>query len=102
MVNPPPKYRFVLVRRRHLRQRQLLRSGGGVKVGRFVRYPSDKFRNGSVAKQRLTIRAAARQFGIGEIGVDRLVADRMDRDGFATLLGLRHGVMPLQPSRNRA
>lgn len=46
--------------------------------------------------------ANARKLSVSEIGMDRLVTDRMHGDGRAALFGLGHRVMPLDQRLKRA
>ena len=69
--------------------------GRCVKVGRLAFDPPDKFDQRFIGKQCFPIHSYPRELGIGEIGVDRIVADRMNRDRFTPLLRFGHRMVPL-------
>ena len=66
-----------------------------MKIGRFIGNPCEEFGHRAMSPDMLRIIANARQFSVGEISVDRLVADRVNRNRAPTLLGLGHRVVPL-------
>ncbi|NNC54012.1 MAG: hypothetical protein HKO08_13320 [Erythrobacter sp.] len=68
-----------------------------MEIGRLPGNPAQELLNRLVFYQRLTVFADPRQLGIGEVGMDRLVADRMDGDREAPLLRLGNRVMVLDP-----
>src|SRR5690606_8605713 len=73
-----------------------------VKVGRLVRDPIEKLRDRLVGAQPLWIIAEPRELGVGEVGMDCPVADRVDGNGGTALLRLGHRMVPLQPLGDRA
>ncbi len=72
-------------------------AGWSVKVRRLVGYPVNETADRLPGQRRLPVRPDLRQFRIGEIGVDRAVADRVQRHGFAPTLRLGHRMVPLYP-----
>ena len=74
---------------------------GGVKIGRFIGNPCKEFGHRAMGADMVGIIANAGQFGIGEIGVDRLVTNRVNRHGCAPLFRFGHGVMPLDQRLER-
>ena len=72
-----------------------LRPRRRVKVPRLVGHPRDEARHGLACEQRLSGTAGPGQRGVGEMGVDRPVADRMDRHRLAPAFRLRHAMVPL-------
>ena len=66
-----------------------------VEIGLFAPHPMHEFGNRRVLPDRVGIIANARKFGIGEVGVDRLVTDRVDGHSFAALLRFWHRMVPL-------
>ncbi|GAB5351229.1 hypothetical protein TMRH483_02173 [Qipengyuania sp. 483] len=70
---------------------------GGL-VGNPAQEPGHVFRGGKT----IPIVTKPRQFGIGEIGVDRLVADRMDRHRCPALLRFWDRMVPLDAAAQRA
>ena len=77
------------------------RTGRRVEVGRLVGAPLDEFRDSWMRKHHLAVRANPRQLGIGEIRMDRAVADRVEGHRLAALLGLGHRVMMLDAATKR-
>ncbi len=72
-------------------------AGRSVKVRRLVGYPANETTDRLPGQHRFPVRPDFRQFRIGEIGVDRAVADAVQRHGFAPTLRLGHRVVPLYP-----
>lgn len=66
-----------------------------MEVRRLVPDPMDEFRDGRIGTYCIRIITDTGKFSVGEVGVDRLVTDRMNRDSSTPFLGLRDGVMPL-------
>jgi len=75
---------------------QLL-SSGRVKIGRLVFHPGYKPGERLICEQALPIIADTSQLRIGEIRVDRTMANRVDRHLPPALLRLGNGMMPLDP-----
>lgn len=72
-----------------------------METGRFVRDPAKEPGDDLIAGKGSAITLQPGQFGIGESLVDRLVADWMHRDGFASLLRFGNGVVPLNAVAKR-
>ncbi|MBX7527319.1 hypothetical protein [Qipengyuania vesicularis] len=68
-----------------------------MKIWRLARNPAQELCYRLIGDKGLSILTDAGQFGISEIGMDRLVADRMDGDSEAPLLRFRYRVMMLYP-----
>lgn len=73
----------------------------GMEIGRLPGDPGEEARDSVVRRQRVTVTANSRQLGIGEVRVDRPVADRVDGDSLPTLARFRHGMMALHPLAER-
>ncbi len=73
-----------------------------MEIRRLVGNPAQESRHVFRGGKTIPVVTKPRKFGIGEIGVDRLVADRMDRNRHAALLRLGHGMMPLYAAAERA
>jgi hypothetical protein len=52
--------------------------------------------------ERAGFRRQAREFGIGEVGMNRPVADRMDSDPVTSASAFGPGMVPLGPSAQRS
>ena len=84
------------------RERYKLTPRGRVEIGRFIGDPCKEFGHRAMGADTLGIIANAGQFGIGEIGVDRLVTNRVNRHRCAPLFRFGHGMMPLDQRLKRA
>ncbi|MHA6333092.1 hypothetical protein ACXYL9_05355 [Qipengyuania sp. CAU 1752] len=73
-----------------------------MEIGRLCSNPGNKSGQLRIFEQFGATLAEALQLGIGEIGVDGAVADRMHRDCGAPLLRLGYEMVPLPPRRDRA
>ena len=71
----------------------LLRDAGG-EVGILLRYPVDELADIGVEQQGFDIHAVALQLGVGEIGHQRLLTDRVHGYDVASAPALWHKVMP--------
>jgi len=69
-----------------------------MEIGWLVRHPGHEFRQRRIFQQRGTVSAEAHERGVGEIGMDRPVADRVDRHGYPALFRLRNRVVQLDPA----
>ena len=72
----------------------LLFGRGRSEVWVLVRYPIDKFSHARVGQQALDIHPVALQFGISEIGDQRLLANGMHGHNIAPAAALGHGMVP--------
>ena len=68
---------------------------GHAPVRRLAGNPRQEPRDFGMFHQRLARPAGSREFGVGEMRVNRAVTDGMHRHGLAPALGLGHRVMPL-------
>ena len=64
------------------------------KIGVFVRHPIDEFADRGIVQQSLDIHSVTLQFGIGEIGDQGLLANRVHGDDVAPAPALRYGMVP--------
>ena len=72
----------------------LLFRGRGGEIGVLVGHPVDELAYVGIGEQRLDIHRVALQFGIGEIGDQGLLADRMHRHDIAAAPAFGNGMMP--------
>ncbi|WP_161981454.1 hypothetical protein [Aurantiacibacter suaedae] len=79
-----------------------LAPGGRVKIGRLVRDPAQKFRHLRIGHQRLSSAAQPHKLRIGEAGVDRAMANRMDRHRDFPPLSLGNDMVELHTPPKRA
>ena len=77
--------------------RSFAAAGRGVEIRRFPRNPIKEARNLRVAPQACQVGTEPLEIGIGEAGVERPVADGMDRDLVLSALAPGYRVMPFDP-----
>ena len=75
-------------------QSTLLLGDGRREVRIFFRYPVNEFANIRIFQQARHIHPVTLQFGIGEIGNQRLLANGVHRYDIATSAALGHGMVP--------
>ena len=66
-----------------------------MKIGRLAGNPGEKSRHIGIVYQLFARPVHAGELRVGEVGVDRLMADRVQGYGGVTSLGFRNGMMPL-------
>jgi hypothetical protein len=73
-----------------------------VEIGRLVGDPAQEAGDRRIGGQFRRIGGQSRQFGIGQIGVDGPVADRMESDRQAAAAALGTGMVPFDAPAERA
>ena len=73
-----------------------------MEIGGLVGNPAQEPRHVFRGSEPIPIVTKPRKFGVGEIGVDGLVADRMDRNRRPALLRFWDRMMPLDAAAQRA
>ncbi len=67
---------------------------GGREIGVLIRHPIDELADCGIGQQALYVHSVPLQFGIGEIGDQRLLTNRMHGDHVSTTSAFGYGVVP--------